>query len=155
VLISSDRISAGAAQDVSGRAAAEILAGICCVDEIRVVPDDLEAIANVLREWSDSGVRLVVTVGGTGLSPRDVTPEATRAVIDREAAGISGALLVRGLQSTPRAMLSRACAGVRGNCLIINLPGSTSAVRELLDYLLPVLPHALETVAGAPEEYAD
>lgn len=153
ILVTSDRISEGVEQDRSGRAAADALAGVAEVVELRVVPDDFERIAESLRQWSDSGVDLILTIGGTGLGPRDVTPEATRSVLAREAPGISTALLVRGLRATARAMLSRAAAGVRGNTLIVNLPGSTSAVRESLECLLPALPHALEVIRGQPEPY--
>ena len=154
VLVTSDRISRGEAEDRSGAAAAELLSEIAEVDEVRVVPDEADRIVDALRGWCADGVDLVVTVGGTGLSPRDVTPEATRSVIEREAAGISTALLVRGLSSTPRAMLSRAVAGVCGRTLIINLPGSSSAIAESIPYLLEVVPHALELIGGGSEPYS-
>ncbi len=153
ILVASDRISAGSEQDRSGALAAELLSGTAQVTEVRVVPDEVDAIAGALREWCKAGLDLVLTVGGTGLSPRDVTPEATRRVIERETPGISTALLVRGLQSTPKAMLSRAVSGVRGRTLIVNLPGSTSAVRELVPYLCEALPHAAEVLSGKPEDY--
>jgi len=156
VLVTSDRISRGEEQDRSGAAAAEILADcdeVTRVVEVRVVPDEADMIAAALREWSEGGVGLVLTVGGTGLSVRDVTPEATRAVIQRETPGITTALLARGLASTPRAMLSRATSGVRGRTLIVNLPGSTSAVRELVPYLLEAAPHAIEVLGGVQEDY--
>ncbi|MFO7958762.1 MAG: MogA/MoaB family molybdenum cofactor biosynthesis protein [Candidatus Brocadiia bacterium] len=156
VLVPSDRISRGEEQDRSGALAADILAG--CEDvtgavEVRVVADEADLIAAALREWCEKGVGLVLTVGGTGLSARDVTPEATRTVIDRETPGITTALLTRGLQSTPRAMLSRATSGVRDRTLIVNLPGSTSAVRELVPYLLQAVPHAVEVLGGLQEDY--
>ncbi len=153
VLVTSDRISRGEEEDRSGRTAAETLAGAAELHELRVVPDDAGRIAAALIEWCGAGVDLILTVGGTGLGPRDVTPEATREVVDREAPGIATALLVRGLGSTHRAMLSRATAGLRGGTLIVNLPGSTSAVLDLVPYLLQVVPHALETARGAPEPY--
>ncbi|MCK4374702.1 MAG: MogA/MoaB family molybdenum cofactor biosynthesis protein [Candidatus Brocadiae bacterium] len=157
ILVASDRISRGVEQDRSGALAAQLLAEVADADvaEVRVVPDELERIAETLREWCAEGMDLILTVGGTGFSPRDVTPEATRTVIEREAPGISTALLVRGLESTPRAMLSRATAGVCGRTLIVNLPGSRSAVTESVEYLLEVLPHALEIIGGAPEAYTD
>ncbi len=155
ILVTSDRISRGEARDRSGPAAREILRGAAQVVELRVVPDERDGIAAALREWSEAGVDLILTVGGTGLGPRDVTPEATRAVIEREAPGIAAALLLRGLSSTPRAMLSRATAGVRGRSLIVNLPGSPSAVQELVPYLMKVVPHAIESVQGASEPYPD
>lgn len=156
VLVASDRISRGEEQDRSGALAADILASCDAVTEVvkvRVVADEADLIAAALREWCEDGVGLVLTVGGTGLSARDVTPEATRAVIDRETPGITTALLTRGLQSTPRAMLSRATSGVRDRTLIVNLPGSTSAVRELVPYLLEAAPHAVEVLGGLQEDY--
>jgi molybdopterin adenylyltransferase len=153
ILVASDRISAGAEQDRSGVLAAELLAGTADVAEVRVVPDEVDRIAAVLHQWCAEGVDVVLTIGGTGLSPRDVTPEATRRVIERETPGITAALLLRGLQSTPKAMLSRAVSGARGRTLIVNLPGSTSAVRELVPYLCEALPHAAEVLSGRPESY--
>jgi molybdopterin adenylyltransferase len=153
ILVASDRISTGVEQDRSGELAAELLAPVAEVVEVRVVPDEVDRIAHALSEWCGQGLDLVLTVGGTGLSPRDVTPEATRRVIERETAGITTALLVRGLQSTPKAMLSRAVSGVRGRTLIVNLPGSVSAVRELVPYLCEALPHAVEVLSGKPEDY--
>ena len=153
VLVASDRISRGVEVDSSGALAAELLAPVADVGEVRVVPDEVDLIAEALHEWCAAGVDLVLTIGGTGLSPRDVTPEATWRVIERETPGITAALLMRGLQSTPRAMLSRAVSGVRGRTLIVNLPGSTSAVRELVPFLCEVLPHAAEVLSGKPEEY--
>jgi molybdopterin adenylyltransferase len=155
VLVTSDRISQGLEQDRSGHAAAEILSGLGEVGETRVVPDEFDRIVEALQGWSDQGVDLVLTIGGTGLGPRDVTPEATRTVLDRETPGISTALLMQGLRSTPRAMLSRATSGVCGRTLIVNLPGSTSAVRESVPYLLQIVPHALEVMRGTPEAYSD
>ena len=122
------------------------------VREIIVVPDDYAQIRSRLIEWCDREVDLIFTIGGTGLSPRDVTPEATRSVIEREAPGLSCALLLNGLIETPRAMLSRAVAGVRGRTLIINLPGSPSAVRGAIAYLKDVLPHAIEVMQGQGRE---
>jgi len=153
ILVASDRISQGEEKDASGVLAAELLAEIADVAEIRVVPDEEDRIAEALLDWCSDGMDIVLTLGGTGLGPRDVTPEATRRVIERETPGITTALLVRGLQSTPRAMLSRATSGVHGRTLVINLPGSTAAVRELVPYLCQVLPHAVEVLSGKPEEY--
>jgi len=153
VLVASDRISQGVEEDKSGALAAQLLADLADVVEVRVLPDDRALLADAMRRWCDRGLDLVLTVGGTGLGPRDVTPEATLDVIERETPGISTALLVQGLRSTPRAMLSRATSGVRGRTLIVNLPGSSSAVREGLGCLLEVLPHALEVIAGTPEPY--
>jgi molybdenum cofactor synthesis domain-containing protein len=116
---------------------------------IDVLPDERSAIEFRLREASVSPVDLVVTTGGTGLSPRDVTPEATIAVIDREVPGLAELMRREGGKNTPRAALSRAVAGIRGTTLIINLPGSVKGVRECLGALAPVLPHAVETLKQA------
>lgn len=119
-----------------------------------IVPDEQEQIAATLREWSDTQrLHLVLTTGGTGLAPRDVTPEATRTVIEREAPGIAEALRAISLQYTRTAMLSRGLAGVRGRTLIINLPGSPKAVKECLEYVLPVLPHAINLLVEGPKEH--
>jgi molybdopterin adenylyltransferase len=113
------------------------------------VPDDQATIADTLREWCDAGVQLILTTGGTGFAPRDITPEATRAVIEREAPGIAEALRAESLKVTRHAMLSRGVAGIRGETLIINLPGNPKAIHENMDVLLPVLPHALELLLGS------
>ena len=114
-----------------------------------IVPDERDQIARRLSEWCDSEeLDLLLTTGGTGLGPRDVTPEATRQVLDVEAPGIAEAMRAQTLASTPLAMLSRSTAGVRSGCLIVNLPGSPKAVRECLGVALPALPHALEMVKG-------
>jgi len=156
LLIASDRISAGLAEDRSGREGRVALQSFADVVETVVVPDDYAQIRSRLLQWCESGIDLILTIGGTGLSPRDVTPEATRSVIDREAPGLSMALLFNGLISTPRAMLSRAVAGVRGGSLIINLPGSPSAVRGSIEYLKQVLPHALDVIRGVThQDHAD
>ena len=110
-----------------------------------IVPDERDLVSGRLREWCDDGqVDLVLTTGGTGLGPRDVTPEATRDVLDTEAPGIAEAMRIETLKNTPFAMLSRSVAGVRSGCLIINLPGSPTGVRECLEVALPAIPHALE-----------
>ncbi len=114
-----------------------------------IVPDDSKMIAAKLREWTDDvGLDLIVTSGGTGLSPRDFTPEATMAVIERPVPGLTEVMRMETRKSVPNAILSRAVAGTRGKCLIINLPGSPGGVRECLEIILPVIPHALETIAG-------
>ncbi len=120
-----------------------------------IIPDDQATIAETLRHWCDEGVHLILTSGGTGFAPRDVTPEATRAVIEREAPGIAEALRAESLKVTRHAMLSRGVAGMRGQTLIINLPGSPKAVAENLDVLLPVLPHALQLLVDAPGTESD
>jgi molybdenum cofactor synthesis domain-containing protein len=150
VLTISDAGYKGERVDASGDAISEMMAreGFhqVCRD---VVPDEVELISERLAQWCDAGeVDVVLTTGGTGLGPRDVTPEATRAVIEFEVPGISEALRVQTLQKTPLAMLSRAVAGVRSGCLIVNLPGSPAGVRECLEVAVPVIPHALEMLKG-------
>ncbi|MEX2274385.1 MAG: molybdenum cofactor synthesis domain-containing protein [Actinomycetota bacterium] len=150
VVTVSDSVTQGTRDDTSGALAASILrdAGFD-VAAHEVVPDERHRIEEVLRRLCDGGFGLVVTSGGTGFGPRDVTPEATRAVIEREAPGLGELMRAAGLLHTPQAALSRAVAGARGRSLILNLPGSPKAVREGLDVVLPVLPHAVELLAGA------
>ena len=149
ILTVSDKGSRGQRADTSGGAIRELLAGLALVEQYEVVPDEQDVIAGRLRAWADEErLDLILTSGGTGLSPRDVTPEATLAVIDRLVAGMAEAMRQAGLSATPMAMLSRAVVGVRGRTLIVNLPGSERGVRQNLATLLPVLPHALETLRG-------
>jgi molybdopterin adenylyltransferase len=153
IITASNRSARGERRDESGPAAAEFLRGIGA--EVRyqiVVPDDVDAIADAVREAAAQGCTLVLTSGGTGLSPTDVTPEATRAVIDREIPGVAEALRARSLEKTPHGMLSRAVAGSLGATLVVNLPGSPRAVRESLEVLAPAIPHALELLAGGSGE---
>jgi molybdopterin adenylyltransferase len=118
-----------------------------------VVPDEQEEIKKALIQGADEmGLDLIVTTGGTGVSPRDVTPDATREVIEREIPGFSEAMRMAGLKKTPHAMISRALCGVRGQTLIVNLPGSPKAVREGLEVILPALPHTIAKIQGDPEE---
>jgi molybdenum cofactor synthesis domain-containing protein len=136
----------GQREDTSGNAIREVLAPpeYECL-RYEVVSDEKEMIADRLRKWSDEdGVDLVVTTGGTGVAPRDVTPEACLSVIEKEVPGLAEAMRSRTLEKTPSAMLSRSVAGIRGRTLIITLPGSPRGVRECLEVVLPVLPHALE-----------
>lgn len=153
VLTVSDRGASGAYKDKSGPLAAQLIEGGTSwrVERREIIPDEFDAITRVLVEWCDAGLDLILTSGGTGFAPRDITPEATRAVIDREAPGIAEALRAESLKVTRHAMLSRAMAGLRGNTLIINLPGNPKAVRENMEVLLPVLPHALDLATGRPE----
>ena len=154
VLTSSDMGAAGQREDTSGQAIKEIFLALdFSLARYEIVPDEEEIISARLKEWADSGeVDLIVTTGGTGLGPRDVTPEATLAVIQRPVPGISEALRQGGLRHTPMAMLSRGTAGLRGRCLIINLPGSPRAVRECLETVVEAIPHALETLKRARVE---
>ncbi len=150
VLTVSDRGAAGTRSDTSGEALADRLAELGFAVERRMVPDDREAIAAALVEGCATH-RLIVTTGGTGLTPRDVTPQATAGVLDYEIPGIAEAIRADGRRSTPFAVLSRGLAGARGRTLIVNVPGSPRGAMESLETLVPVLDHALETLAGPHE----
>jgi molybdenum cofactor biosynthesis protein B len=152
VLTVSDGVIAGEREDRSGDLLAELLAGEGYEVERRVVPDEGGVIAEALEELAASA-RLVLTTGGTGLGPRDVTPEATRAVLEREAPGIAEALRADSIAKTPHGLLSRGAAGVRGTTLIVNLPGSTGGCRDGFAILRPALEHALELLAGEQTEH--
>jgi len=154
ILTISDKGSRGERQDESGEAIREILSSMDArIVNYDIIPDEKELIVEKLVKWVDEGdLDVLITTGGTGLTPRDVTPEATLAVVDRIVPGFAEAMRAESLKKTPMAMLSRAVAGVRGKCLIINLPGSTKAVRECLGVILPALPHAVETLKGQAGE---
>ncbi|MBI2976586.1 MAG: MogA/MoaB family molybdenum cofactor biosynthesis protein [Chloroflexi bacterium] len=151
ILTISDRSFRGERPDAGGPLIAQIVGdrlGWDC-SLTAVVPDEFDHIRDTLMAWADADrAALILTTGGTGFAPRDVTPEATRAVIEREAPGIPEALRAASLIITKHAMLSRAVAGIRKHTLIVNLPGNPKAVRENLEVLLPVLPHAVELVRG-------
>ena len=155
VIVASDKGYAGQREDKSGPAAREILesAGYEVVD-VSVLPDSRYMITGKLFEYCDREVNLIITSGGTGLSERDVTPEATRDVIEREVPGIATAILVNSLKITERAMLTRLTAGVRGKTLIVNLPGSPKAVKEDLEFILPTIEHGIEILTGRASECA-
>jgi molybdopterin adenylyltransferase len=147
VLTVSDRVSRGEAEDGSGDLLEQLLREDGFDVERRLVPDERTEISAALRELAQN-VQIVLTTGGTGLAPRDVTPEATLDVLDREAPGIAQALRVEGLHKTPYALLSRGVAGLIDSTLVVNLPGSTGGCRDGYDVLRPVLPHALELLGG-------
>ena len=149
VLTVSDRCSKGETQDKSGQLLSELLAPYGTVREYKIVPDEMKDITEALIYMCDF-VRsdVIFTTGGTGFAPRDITPEATKAVIEKDVPGISEAIRYESLKITPKAMLSRAVSGIRGKTLIINLPGSPKAVKESLEVVLPVLSHAVETLSG-------
>ncbi|MCG6916500.1 MAG: MogA/MoaB family molybdenum cofactor biosynthesis protein [Deltaproteobacteria bacterium] len=154
ILTISDKGSRGEREDQSGPMLREILgkAGFS-IAKVEVLPDDQQLLEQRLRHLADeSCLDLVVTTGGTGVSPQDVTPDATLAVIDREVPGMAEAMRLSSLAKTPHAMLSRAVVGVRGQTLIINLPGSLKGARENMQVLLPALDHALDKIQGDPSD---
>ena len=150
VLTISDKGSRGEREDRSGQVIQEIVATLPGqAARYTIVPDEKDEIYQTLVLWSDAGdLDIILTTGGTGLAPRDVTPEATLAAIEKEVPGLAEVMRAESLKKTPFAMLSRAVAGVRGRTLIVNMPGSPAAVRECLEVILPVLPHAVATLRG-------
>jgi molybdopterin adenylyltransferase len=145
-------VSRGAAEDTSGDALAELLAADGYEVERRVVPDEREQISAALRELAASA-RVVLTTGGTGVAPRDVTPEATAEVLDREAPGIAHAIRADSIAKTPHGLLSRGLAGIVGSTLVVNLPGSTGGCRDGYAVLRPALEHALRLLADEPTDH--
>jgi molybdopterin adenylyltransferase len=155
ILTSSDKGARGEREDLSGQVIREMVQDIGAeVVEYEIVPDEFEILREALLRFADiDRLDLVVTTGGTGLAKRDVTPEATLAVIERQVPGMAEAMRAASLEKTPFAMLSRAVAGTRGDTLIVNLPGSPQGVRECLEVLLPVIPHALAILQGKTGEH--
>ena len=154
VITVSDKGSRGEREDLSGRAVIRILADLSIrVDAYEIIPDEKEAIRDKIREYADrKHLDLVVTTGGTGVSPRDVTPDATLEILEKELPGMAEAMRRKSMEKTPHAMISRAVAGIRGQCLIINLPGSPKGARENLEVILPALKHAIEKIKGDPSD---
>ncbi len=156
VVLSDSRSSGQRRDEVIPTCRTHLEGSVLALVASEVIPDDPATIQTTLQQFIERvDIALILTSGGTGFAPRDHTPEATRAVIDREAPGLAELLRLRGLEHTPHAMLSRGVAGIARNTLIINLPGSPKAVREGLDTLLPILPHTLETLRGNVSECAD
>jgi len=155
ILTISDKGWQGQRRDESGAAIKDNLALLDTrVVKYEIVPDEADVIATKLAGWADGGdVDIILTTGGTGLGPRDVTPEATLSIVDKVVPGFAEAMRTETFSVTPFAILSRAVAGIRGKCLIINLPGNPKAVRECLQVLLPVIPHAVEIIKGEVTEH--
>jgi molybdopterin adenylyltransferase len=156
ILTISDRGSKGEREDLSGPLIREMVKDLPAeVIHYEVIPDEKEVIIKTLKKSADRlKADLILTTGGTGLSPRDVTPDATLKVIDKEVPGFSEAMRAESLKKTPHAMISRAVCGIRGSSLIVNLPGSPKSVKENLSVILPALPHALSNLKGDPSECA-
>lgn len=153
VITVSDRVSAGAAEDRSGPAAIDLLESIDIeVIEYRVIPDGVESVAGALTEIAGT-VDLILTTGGTGLTPRDLTPEGTKAVLEREAPGLAEAMRAATFGENPHGMLSRGVAGTVGSTLVVNLPGSVRGVRESLSVILPALGHGIELLVHGSSDH--
>jgi molybdenum cofactor synthesis domain-containing protein len=151
----SDKAWQGKRSDESGPLVRESFSTVDCQTvKYEVVPDEADIISSKLAQWADEGsVDVIITTGGTGMAPRDVTPEATLSIVDKVVPGLAEMMRVKSFAVTPNAMLSRAVAGIRKRCLIINLPGSPKAVRECLETILPVLPHAVAVIKGQVTEH--
>jgi molybdopterin adenylyltransferase len=156
ILTISDKGAQGQRYDKSGEVIRDSFSPLDShIVKYEIVPDDMDVICHKLIGWADEGgVDVIITTGGTGLSQRDITPEATLSVVDKVVPGFTEAMRAKSLSKTPMAMLSRATAGVRGKCLIINLPGSPKAVRECLEVVLPAIAHAVEIIKGEVTEHS-
>ena len=154
VITVSDRVSRGEAEDRSGPAAVRILESLGFATELDLVSDGVEPVEAVLRRWIGRGVDLLVTTGGTGFGPRDLTPEATGLVIDRAASGLAEAMRSATFGVNPHGMLSRAVTGIADKTLVINLPGSVAGVEESLEVIAPALIHAVELLSARPSDHA-
>ncbi|MDZ4245982.1 MAG: MogA/MoaB family molybdenum cofactor biosynthesis protein [Dehalococcoidia bacterium] len=156
IITVSDKGYKGEREDLSGKIIAEMVREVGGeVISYALIPDEKEIISNTIIDYVEKkALDLIVTTGGTGVSPRDVTPEATKEVLDKEIPGMGEAMRLKGLETTPHAMISRALAGVRKRSLIVNLPGSPSGVRENLGAILMAIPHAIAKIQGDPAECA-
>ncbi len=156
ILTISDKGVRGERADLSAQVIRELLGRLDSeVVRYDIVPDEVAIISHKLTDWADDGaIDVIVTTGGTGLSQRDVTPEATLSIVDKVVPGFGEAMRIKTLDKTPMAMLSRATAGLRRKCLIINLPGNPKAVRECLEVVLPAITHAVEIITGVVTEHA-
>ena len=156
IITVSDKGSQGKREDLSGPAIAEMLAGAAIqIKKTLIIPDEVDQIANAIIQFADvEQLDLILTTGGTGVSPRDLTPDATLKVLDKEIPGMAEAMRIASMKITPNAMISRAVAGIRGRCLIINLPGSPKGAKENLGSVLPALKHAIEKIKGDDRDCA-
>jgi molybdopterin adenylyltransferase len=155
IITISDKAWRGERADKSGQVIRELFSAVDCqVVKYEVIPDEADIIAQKLAQWADEGsLDVIITTGGTGLGPRDVTPEATLATVDKVVPGLAEMMRIQSFSSTPFSLLSRAVAGVRKKCLIINLPGSPKGVKECLEIILPIIPHAVEVIKGEVTEH--
>jgi molybdopterin adenylyltransferase len=154
LLTISDKSSQGQREDKSSKVIRDVLSTLeHRIAGYEVIPDEAGMIADKLVEWANADIDVIITTGGTGLAARDVTPEATLSIVDKVVPGIGEIMRAETFKITPTAVLSRATAGVRGKCLIINLPGSRKAVRECLEVVMPIIPHAVEIIKGEVTEH--